>query len=422
MNGYRQHRALTWLAVASVLGGAGQSLSGSAGALLAMRIGGGAAVAGLPQTALVIGSAGSAVVLSRLATRRGRAPALATGAGTAAIGSALVIVGAAVESLPMVLVGNVLLGAGTTAVMLGRYAAADLAGEGGRSAAMGRVLAATTVGAVAGPNLLAPTDSLARAINLPALAGPYVVAGVVFACAAVVLMRGFAPGHAGDAAAPYPVAAPPATSWTRKAMAGLGVLGVTNLVMVGVMTMAPVQMRGAGTGLAVIGLVVSVHIAGMFVPSPLSAWLTQRAGAPTAAMVAAVVLSGACAAAAVSRSTGAMAATMLLLGIGWNIALLAGSALLTADASAAVRPGREGWGEVGMGAAASGGGIASGLVMSASGYPALASFGAIVAAFVLPAAWIARQRAESDNLGDRNACGSGAGTAAHRGGRPVVGG
>jgi hypothetical protein len=176
-------------------------------------------------------------------------------------------------------------------------------------------------------------------------------------------------------------------------MAGLGVLGVANLVMVAVMTMAPVQLRGAGTGLALIGLVVSVHIAGMFVPSPLSAWLTQRAGAPTAAMVAAVVLSGACAGAAVSRSTGAMAATMLLLGVGWNIALLAGSALLTADATAAVRPGREGWGEVGMGAAASGGGIASGLVMSASGYPTLASGGAIVAALALPAAWMARQRA-----------------------------
>jgi MFS family permease len=376
------------LAAASALGGLAQALAGTTGALLARQIGGSPAVAGLPQTALVAGSAAAALVLSAITRRRGRAVGLATGAAVAVAGCLVVAAAAVAGSLPLVLAGSLLLGSGNTAVMLGRYAAADLAGETSRAKAMAAVLAATTVGAVAGPNLLVPTTGLAAALGLPALSGPYLLSAVGFGAAAVVLLTGLgaarppadpvdAPGCAPAAAAPL---GPQATT-------GLAVLSLANLVMVAVMTMAPVQLHHVGGSLGLIGLVVSLHIAGMFAPSPASGWLTDRVGPAKAANMAAVVLLAATGLAAVRADSPALlAAAMTLLGVGWNLGLIAGSALLTAGVPAADRPRLEGWGELGMGVAAAAGGAASGPVMAGGGYSLLAGSGALVAAFVLPAA------------------------------------
>jgi len=154
------------------------------------------------------------------------------------------------------------------------------------------------------------------------------------------------------------------------------------------MTMAPVHLHHVGVGLGVIGLVVSVHIAGMFAPSPVSGWLTDRVGAAPVATGAAAILIVACALAATGAASSVLlAVALVLLGFGWNLALVSGSVLLTAGVPALDRPRREGWGEVGMGSAAAGGGAASGVVVAAGGYPALAAAAAAAAALLLPAAW-----------------------------------
>src|SRR5689334_5826261 len=161
--------------IASLLGGLAQSLGGAAAALLARDLGGSDAVAGLPQAVLVVGSAVAALGMSALSRRYGRPRALAAGLVVATGGS---IVAVLAGDLLGLLAGTLLLGAGTAAVMLGRYAAADEAPEGARARAMATVLAATTIGAVAGPNLLVPSYALGRALELAGLCGAYVVAAV----------------------------------------------------------------------------------------------------------------------------------------------------------------------------------------------------------------------------------------------------
>ena len=341
-----------------------------------------------PRDFLVAGSAVAALAMSRLTARRGRRVALTSGATAAMAGCGVVIMGGAIASLPLILSGCLLLGAGNTAVMLGRYAAADLGPEGSRTAAMASVLVATTVGAVAGPNLLAPASRMAGHLGLPVLCGPYLVAAIAFAAAAATLARGlrFALLPPLDATAIEPkrtqVAVGPASE-----SRGLTVLLLANLVMVSVMTMAPMQLRHNGNGLGMIGLVVSVHITGMFAPSPLSAWLTNRLGGAAAAAAAAVLLIGACSLAAVgAHSSGTLMTAMVLLGAGWNLSLISGSTLLTAGVPAGERPRREGWGEVAMGAAAAGGGAGSGAMMAAGGYQLLAAAAAAVAVLVVPIA------------------------------------
>jgi predicted MFS family arabinose efflux permease len=269
--------------------------------------------------------------------------------------------------------------------MLARYAAADLVPAGGRARAMGTVLTATTIGAVAGPNLLSATSSLGTRLGLAPLTGPYLVATVAFGAAVAVLAL--------VPSAPPPrrrATRAPGRAWSGRNVAGLCVLGGANLVMVAVMTMAPVQLSAMGAGLTTIGLVISGHIAGMFLPSPLSGWLTDRFGPGLTAMLASVTLSTACVWAAVAPGGPMLAGSMVLLGMGWNLALLSGSALLTSGVSAARRPSREGWGETGMGIAASCGGFGSGMVMTGGGYSMLAVAGAVLAGALLPAALSAR--------------------------------
>jgi MFS family permease len=395
----RRLRGALWLACA--LGGLAQSLAGTASGLLAPAAGWPDAVAGLPMAAQVTGAAVAGLVLSRLTVRHGRRVALGAGAAVAALGCVAIAV---VAELAVALAGNALIGAGATAVALGRYAAADLGPERARPGAMAAVLVATTVGAVTGPNLLEPAAWLGAGLGAGASTGAFVVAAVAFAAAATVLVLGLggAPRPATAEAPSGPVPAP------ASGLPGFATLALANLVMVAVMTMAPVHLHHGGAGLWSIGAVVSAHIAAMYAPAPLSARLTTRFGAGRAAALAAGVLVAACAAAAAAGGPLTVGVAVVLLGAGWNLALVSGSALLTAGVAARDRPRREGRGEAAMGVAAATGGAASGPLLAAGGYPLLAVAGAAAALLVLPAV-AARGRARGTGPGSRSPLPAGAG-------------
>jgi MFS family permease len=384
----RRSGAIRVLRAASVFGGFAQSLSAAAAALLASQVGGSDAVAGWPQTALVAGAVAASVLLSRLAGRRGRRGSLSTGAVVALAGCVVVVLGAVAGRLSVILLGSLLLGAGNAMVMLSRYAAADLVPDRARGMAM--VLTATTVGAATGPNLLAWTSGVAAGLGLPALSGPFLFAALGFAASAGTLLFGLPDALLPERpSGPVPEPVPGREGFGRRSVIGLAVLAVANLVMVGVMTMAPVHMRHIGNGLSVVGLVIGLHIAGMFAPSPASGWLTERVGATVASACAGGVLAVASTLAALGAASATLlAVAMTLLGVGWNLGLIAGSTLLTEGIAAASRPRREGWGEAAMGLAAAMAGMASGPVMAAAGYPALAIIGAVASTCVISIALI----------------------------------
>jgi MFS family permease len=424
--------ALHALWAAGVIGGLGISAAGAAGALLMVEVTGGGAMAGLPQTAVVLGAAGAAVVIGAGTRRVGRRGALATGALMGVPGALIAAAGGWVGSAAAVLVGSLLLGAAQAAMMLARYAAADLAPAGRRARAMATVLVATTVGTVLGPNLMPAAGALARSLGGPALTGPYLLAAATSLLAAATLaagLRGSRPvvapagtdpsdgldAVAGEADAAAPTVRPdrrePAAwrrmgpggwrrlgpgTWRRRlgpaGVAGIATLALANLVMVGVMTMAPVHLETMGVSLGGIGLVISLHIAAMFAPSPVSGALADRWGPGRVARAGGGVLVAACLlAAAGADSHVVLPVGLVLLGFGWNLCLVSGSLLLTAPATpgpdadvVADRARREGWGEAAMGLAAAGGGALSGVLVAAAGYRTLAVAGAVMAALLLP--------------------------------------
>ena len=245
----------------------------------------------------------------------------------------------------MLLVGLFAFGAATACGLQARYAAADLALPEHRGRALSLVVWATTLGSVVGPNLAGPGADLGRRLGLPALGGAFAVSAVVFAVVALVPRR---------AAAARPAAAgPPARRWVpgprpRRATGsavravwatpggrlGLTAVVVSHAVMVGVMVMTPVHMGHggpAGTTLRIIGLVISVHVAGMYLFSPLVGLLADRAGRRATVAIGGVLLLAAAALAGTAAAGGRRPARcgLLLLGLGWSCGLIAGSTLVT---------------------------------------------------------------------------------------------
>lgn len=379
--------------MATGLASAGLAAGGTGGALLATDMAGTDAVAGLPFALVVTGSALAAVAISWLTARIGRSAALATGHLAGVVGAAVVVTGAMLEALGMVWAGSFLLGAPNAAVFLARYAGADLAPSDRRGRSAGTVLFAIAVGSVVAPNLLGPADLAARAIGLPAFTGLYLVAIGVFLAAAAVLARdrsgrdgvpGLVSGSAGEPAPP------------RRPLA---VLGAANLAMVGIMAVVPVHLAHAGHGLDAIGLVIGIHVAGMFAPAPLSGRLVDGLGPRRVAAAAGVLFlaSGTWGALADPDSHVAAIGFLLVLGLAWNLAVVSGSLALTVTPSAALRRRAEAEGEVVMGAAAALGAMAAGAVSAVAGWPALSAAGGLIGGSMLLAVMIggARRRRQA---------------------------
>ena len=372
-----QRRTMRVLVIAQVLGALGLAAGGTAGALLAEHLTGSAAAAGMPLSLLVLGSGVGAVAVARVMRGHGRRAGLTAAylAGTA--GAALVVAAAAWRSWPLLLAGSFLLGGGNAAVMLARYAAADLSSHRGRS--ISTVVAAASVGAVAGPNLLGPAGPLARVVGLPAPTGLFLLAIPAFLGAALVLAALLRPDPlqvAKDTA--QSAERPPAGSRDELAVLfsdrhirmALLVLALANLAMVGVMAVAPVHLHDHGAAMGTIGLIIGAHIAAMYLPSPVTGWLADAVGAGVVASVGALLLlaAGAVAAVAGPSRVGVIVA-LLLLGVGWNAGLIGGSAMLRdAPVSPSLRTRAEGLGELGMGAAAAVGGSAAGLLLAGGGF------------------------------------------------------
>jgi MFS family permease len=136
-----------------------------------------------------------------------------------------------------------------------------------------------------------------------------------------------------------------------------------------VMAVAPVHLQHHGAGMGTIGLIISAHIAAMYLPSPVTGWLADRFGAHMAAGLGALLLLAAAAAAVPGSGHLGIMGALLLLGVGWNAGLIGGSALLRdAPVSPSLRTRAEGLGELGMGAAAAAGGSGAGLLLAAGGF------------------------------------------------------
>ncbi|MER7991280.1 MFS transporter [Streptomyces noursei] len=395
-----QRRILRVLVASQVLSGAGLAAGVTVGALLAQNMLGSTSLAGLPSALLTAGSALAAVAVGRISQARGRRPGLALGYLTGAIGSAGVITAAVLDDPVLLFLALFVYGAGTATNLQARYAGADLATPGRRARAVSTVLVATTLGGVAGPNLAAPTGTFAHTLGVPNLAGPFLLSGVAYALAALVLAVWLRPdplllartvARAEEADAPT---GREAADGRGGVVLGALVMVLTQLVMVAIMTMTPVHMHDHGHGTAASGLVIAVHIGAMYLPSPLTGWLVDRYGRMRVAAASAGTLlaAGVLAAAAPGDSVGLLALALALLGLGWNFGLVSGTAIITDAVPLATRAKTQGLVDVCIALAGATGGLASGIMVAATSYPALALTGGVLSLALLPAVAVTAYR------------------------------
>lgn len=381
------------LMVSQVLGGVGLSGGISVGSILAEDILGGSELAGLANTTQILGSALLAVPGARLMAARGRRVGLVTGYLLAAVGAALVILAAAVRQFPLMLVGTVLFGAATTANSQARYAAVDLAEPHHRGRDLSLIVWATTIGAVLGPNLLAPAAPIGRAVGTGPLTGVWLISIVTFVVAALWLTLRLRPdplllarrraADSGEVATPRPGLSHAWRVITQRPGASVGVFVVAlgHTVMVSVMVMTPLHMSHGGADLHLVGLVISVHVLGMYAFAPVMGRLVDRYGDRRTAVLGAAVLLVACVVSAQAPAgwSGGLTVGLFLLGLGWSATLVSGSTMLTAAVPIAERPGVQGVADLVMGLCGALGGGLSGIVVATLGYPWLSGMGAVVA-------------------------------------------
>ncbi|MGH3951787.1 MAG: MFS transporter, partial [Pseudonocardiaceae bacterium] len=376
-----QRRTIGTLVVTQALGGVGITTGIAVVTLLAEQILGSAALAGLAQTAQVLGTAAAAFVLARVMSARGRRAGLAAGYGIGGIGAGLCVLSGVAGSFTLLLLGTFGIGWATAANSQARYAATDLAEPTRRGRALAVVVWATTIGAVLGPNLTGPGGAVARWLNLPELTGAFVfsMAAVVLTAAVVsiflrpdplLLAREHAAARGEVTSAQVSLRRVWAVVSVRpRAAAAMISIGVAHAVMLSVMVMTPLHMHHGGAELRVIGFVISMHVFGMFAFSPVVGWLTDRIGRPAVLAVGSVILLASVTLAGQApegHSTG-LVIGLFLLGLGWSCCLIAGSALLIDSVPFAERPGAQGASDLVMGVFAAGGGALAGVVVAGWG-------------------------------------------------------
>lgn len=427
----RRGLSLAVLIVNQLLAGVGVASGMALAAILVADLTEVTALGGLAQSSSVLGAAIAAVPLARLAVRAGRHVALATGYACAFLGAVLVIAAAASGWPVLVFIGLAAFGAGAAAGLQARFAATEIASPGFEARSMSLVLWATTIGSVAGPLLSQVGDDLGRSLGLPPLVGPFLFSGVAFALSSILvatLLRtpkagylatdapdlgsaepaialadtdadadadadapagGAERGRATVATGAAPVQAPERVgAWrafstaVRNPTALVAILAIvcSHTVMIVVMVMTPVHMVEHGLSLSLVGVVISIHILGMYGASPIMGWLADRIGSERVIAIGAALLVTATVIGILAPNDVLLVPLALgLLGLGWSAGLIGGSTLLTTAVDERLRVPLQGATDAAMNIAAATSAAFSGLVLGLGGFAAVN----VVAIFVL---------------------------------------
>lgn len=383
-------KTLRTLSIAQIVSGLGTAGAVPAGALLVLDTSGSEALAGLAQTFSVLGSALMAIPLANITQLGGRRAALATGYAIGALGAFITVVGGTTRIFPLIFLGILLVGAASASGYQARFAATDLAEDRHRGRDLSYVVWAGTVGSVLGPNLVGTTSSMAHSIGMPRLTGPYLVAGAMLLVGALVIFIFLRPDPYLFLRTEAHIARAHRRGTTRLALktiresktASLALFAIVvgHIVMVSIMVMTPVHMHHYEASLTIIGLVISVHIAGMYAFSPVMGWLSDKLGPPKVILLGAMILIAAAviAGTAPMHGSGILGIGLFLLGLGWSATLVAGSSLLAKSVPIDLRPAVQGASDLMMNGAGAVGGALAGLII------ALASYGALCALALIP--------------------------------------
>jgi MFS family permease len=389
-----QKRTVKVLSLGQALGGFGLGATLSVGALLAVELSGTTAWSGAAATLSTLGSAAVAIPLANLAFKRGRRVSLAFGAFLAILGAAMMILATYTQSFPVEIVALLFLGAGSAVSLQARFAAADIPTGKPKGRDLSLVVWATTLGAVIGPNLIAPGETLGLWLGMPHLAGPFLFTIAAQLSSTLVFWFGLRPDPlivARDIAGLDPkqknASLKDALEVVREfPLAGYAVLTIalSHMVMVSVMSMTPAHLNAEGHSLADVGFTISLHVAGMYSLAPVFGWLTDKFGAIRIVITGQFISLTSLAVSGFWQSEFyAVVLGLFLLGVGWSASTVAASALLSETLATGQRSKVQGFSDSLMNLSGAFGGAISGIILT------MFTFGGLNAAALLPVVFIA---------------------------------
>ncbi|MEU8357726.1 MFS transporter [Nonomuraea sp. NPDC048882] len=376
-----QRRTLMVLSAAQIVGGVGVAVGLALSSVVVDELSGSTVISGFAGTATVLGAALLALPTARASGQGGRRAGLSLAYLAALAGCAISVLAISLRAWPLLLAGLVLVGGGSAASLASRYSATDLSPKDRSARHLSLVVWASTIGSVAGPNLAKPADQIGMRLGLVEKAGPFAFAALAFALALVVVIGFLRPDPLKLARELNGTGDPGPgrnrtirTAWltlrtTPMARRALVMIAVSHTAMVSVMSMTPVKLHHDGSNLDVIGLVISLHIAGMYVLSPVVGWLADKAGkVPVLVLGMALLLSAAALAGTAGHRVWQVTAALVLLGLGWSCGLVAGSALVSESVPLEGRPAVQGLSDLLMNVCGATGTIVAGAIVGMLGY------------------------------------------------------
>src|SRR5256886_7904362 len=329
-------RLMAALFSAQVCGSTGHSIAMAVGSIMAASIMGTNTWSGVPIAVGALGTAFASWPLARLMDRSGRRPGLVLGYGLAMVGAVLGIVGVTVGSFVLLLVGMALFGIAQTSNLLSRYAAADVSPGAQRGRAMGLIVWGSTAGSIIGPNLMEPALRAGGAVGVSPAASAFLISVGGYALAALLVELLLRPDPLTVARQLHELIEPRRPVERARPLGvilgdlrvqlALATLTISQFVMISTTSTSPVYLHDQGYHVQTIGLAVSLHLAGMYVASPLSGWLCDRFGRLSIIALGALVLIGAVIVAGVAprRDRGLVILRVFFQRGGWDLAFVVG--------------------------------------------------------------------------------------------------
>jgi MFS family permease len=392
-----QRRTVRVLLSSQAAGGVGLVATYIVTALLAKDITGSTVLATIAAACLSIGAAAVSYPLARVMRSRGRRVGLRLGYLIGASGAVIALVGATTRSYPLLCLGVLGAGAGNAANLATRYAASDLAREHRRARTISLIVWATAIGSTTGSVVSGFASDVGETLGLPSKGGSYLLSGLMFLLAAAIVELLLRPdplavagglGARDDTATKKPGRESLALIWANPAARlAVAAMVVSQVTMVGVMSLTPLHMDEGGQSQAVIGLMMAFHIWGMYLFSPVVGALTDRFGQYPMLVASGALCTLGAGWAAVTPTDGRLGVFMgnFLIGLGWSFGVVAASSLIVAQFPIEQRVGVQGVGDLAMIGSGALAGVSSGALYALFGYGGVNTGNAVFGALLIVA-------------------------------------
>jgi len=376
----------TILFITQSLASAGFIAAAAINPILGAKLAANRSLATLPTAMYLLSGALSASAWGYIMDRIGRRNSITLGLVTGVLGNGLVLFAIQSSSFLLAVLGLMMMGITNSAILLGRFAAAEVNPPDQRGRAISAVVLGGVIGTILARVTAVPMSNYVVSIGMDELAGAYLTTLVLFAIAGVLVFFGLRPDPrevGKEIAKLYPNLIPhgearPILEILRQpaAITAVTAMMLGQVVMVAIMVITSLHMEDMHHMRSDIYSVISAHTFGMYAPSIISGWLLDKWGRGRMILIGAATLFLACVTAPISPDVLPLGVSLFLLGVGWNFCFVGGTTLLADQLSPLERSRTQGTNDLLVGLASSAISLSSGFIFNATSYTMMAMIAA----------------------------------------------